>query len=107
MRATTAPSEGDRKIALHLDAAARELESALRVARSVKTASTVHRARKTVRDLENLLSGLEGVRSITPRSGADPDLLPEEERIRLHREKMAREREEREAKRRLEVTSGE
>ena len=106
LRATIAPSDEDRQIAQHLDAAVREVEAALVVARAARKGPVRHRARQTAQELEGLIAGLNGVRTISPRHGMDPDLLPEEERIRLHREKMAREREEREAKRRAEVISG-
>lgn len=92
LRATTAPTEEDRRIALHLDRATQELEQALLVARSARHKS--RKARRVERDLGRVLTTMESVGSIGNRYGGgdDPDLMSEDERNRLAREQREAER---------------
>lgn len=89
-RASTAPSEEDRKIALHLTRAVEEVEAAVEVARKVRSQGL---ARRVERDLAKVLSSLEEVGTIVPRHNADdPDRVSEEQRAKLFREQREKER---------------
>jgi hypothetical protein len=100
-RSRTAPSEEDARIAQHIDRAIREVEGAMGVARkAAKTAG--FRGRRVEREISRVLSALNAVGSVANRFGDDPDQMPEEERVRLWREKREQERLARVA----EVTSG-
>jgi hypothetical protein len=92
LRATTAPSEQDRAIATKIDRATREVEGALRVAREARGQG--YRARRVERDLGRALAALHEVGSIAPRYGGgdDPDLITEDERNKLARERREAER---------------
>jgi hypothetical protein len=64
LRATLSPTETDREIQLALDRAAREIESALRVASSAPLDR--HRKKNTVSDLQQALDGVTRVRYLSP-----------------------------------------
>lgn len=93
LRVSTSPSEGDRVISSHLDRAIREIEAATQVARQAKT--THRSARRTERDLSRALEALHSVGTMAPQGGVDPDAISEDERNKMHREKMAQERKDR------------
>ena len=64
LRATLSPTETDREIQLALDRAAREIESALRVASSAPMDR--HRKRNTLGDLQEALDQVTRVRYLSP-----------------------------------------
>lgn len=91
-RVRTAPSEVDREIALRLEQARREISSAIELARRQERTP---RSRRTLRDLNRVLTDLDDVQSITPKFNTDdPDQVSEQTRIQAHRERIRKEREE-------------
>lgn len=60
LRATLSPTEADREIQTALDRAARQIESALQTASTVRLAR--HQKRRTVGDLRQALDLIRGVR---------------------------------------------
>ena len=89
-RISTAPSEEDRRIALHLTRAVEEVEAAIQVARQVRGRGL---GKRVERDLARVLSCLEEVGTIAPRhNGDDPDRISEEQRAKMLREKREQER---------------
>lgn len=64
LRATLSPTETDREIQLALDRAAREIESALRVASTAPLEK--HRKRDTLGDLRQALDQVTRVRYLSP-----------------------------------------
>lgn len=95
IRATTAPTEEDRRIAVHLEQATRELEEALRIARGARSGGP--RARRVERDLGRALHAMSEVSTVGPRYGGetpDPDQMSEDERNRVARERREAARQE-------------
>ena len=88
----------DRQIQAHLDRASRSVDAALRVATSAPV-SAGRGKRRVAGDLERARAALRTVRYIgTPPTGQDE--MSEGELNRLHRDRLANEREERRAVRR-------
>jgi len=74
---------------MHVERATRELEEALRMARGARKANHRTRARSVEKDLGRALYALSEIGTIAPRYGGqdDPDLMTEDERTRLSRER--------------------
>ena len=95
VRATTASSEVDRQVQAHVAAAERSIREALGVCHRARTAriadlGRVHRVQK---DLGAVLGAMSRVQRLTPVwDGGDPDLMPEDERVRRWREEREQER---------------
>jgi len=83
-------SPEDREVRDRLDRASRELEGALRVLDSVRGGPAL----RTRREVTALYRGLQEVGKARPMS-SDPDLIPESERNRQFRERIAERRVER------------
>jgi hypothetical protein len=98
LRRYSADTDTDRQIQDLLAKASRFVEDAVRVAQAAPGQG--HTKRKALRDLDTALGALRSVRPVgTTVPTEDPDLVPEAERNRRHRDKLRDER-------RKEVTDG-
>ena len=88
-RISNAPSEEDRRIALCLDKAEREIEAAYSIVRSSRFKGFA--VRRLERDLSRVLASLQDVGHLSSRKD-DPDSVSEEERSRRYRQKLEEER---------------
>lgn len=91
MRRYSAETDADRQIQDLLARASRLVGDAVRVAQASPVRG--HTKRRTLRDLNTALGALNAVRVIGPSpADEDPDMVPEAERNRRHRDKLREER---------------
>jgi len=88
--ARNASSPEDSRIQEGLNKARREIDDAIRTARSVRSP----RSDEAQRALRRVLAAMDSVGTLIPRRSDDPDMIPESERAESYRQRMVRVRDE-------------